>query len=257
MRTATPSEPRAKQRASAARASGHIPHPGSAFESTGTCSPGATSDLGDQQFMTLAFPCKCRGDRSLRLPFFRTSSAGAQLRIRTATRPEPRAKQRVSAARASGPGPQRIYSRGGGRTDSNPRNPAGPAVHFGARARPILAPTAYSGYRSAERRPRVRSSECVPQRLRSRERSSAPALRERAVASHFPQRVPSRSSQRPLPPRLVSGSRADRPPGRRSGSGDRNIHAGYIAPLLTEINVQRNRAAGEAFLPTPSAQPNL
>jgi hypothetical protein len=72
--------------------------------------------------MTLAFPCKCRSSRSLRLPFFRTSAAGAQLRIRTVTRPEPRAKQRLSAARASGPDPQRIYSRGGGRTNSNPQS---------------------------------------------------------------------------------------------------------------------------------------
>ena len=53
------------------------------------------------------------------------------------------------------------------------------------------------------------------------------------------------ADHRPLPPRPVSASRAGRPPGSLCGPGNRNIHVGHTSLLLSQISVQRNRAAGE------------
>ena len=53
------------------------------------------------------------------------------------------------------------------------------------------------------------------------------------------------ADHRPLPPRPVSASRAGRPPGSLCGPGNRRIGVGHLSLLVSQISVQRNRAAGD------------
>jgi hypothetical protein len=56
------------------------------------------------------------------------------------------------------------------------------------------------------------------------------------------------ADQRPLPPRPVSGPAPVALPVAEGGPGNRRIGVGHLSLLVSQISVQRNRAAGEAGL---------